>query len=142
AHRLARFRREAELLAALNHPNIAQIYGVQALEGDAAALVMEFVPGEDLAALMARGPVPVKKALTLTRQIAEALEAAHEQCIVHRDLKPANIRVTDEGTVKVLDFGLAKANDDVGQAGGPTPDLTRSPTITSPALTLAGVILG
>jgi hypothetical protein len=142
AQRLARFRREAELLAAFNHPNIAQIYGVQTLEGDLAALVMEFVPGEDLAALMARGPVPVKQALALTRQIAEALEAAHEQGIVHRDLKPANIRVTDEGAVKVLDFGLAKANDDVGQQARSEPDVTQSPTMTSPAPTLAGVILG
>ena len=137
--RLARFQREAELLASLNHPNIAQVYGVEER-----ALVMEFVAGEDLAKRIARGPVPIDEALTIAKQIAEALEAAHEQGIVHRDLKPANIKVKDDGTVKVLDFGLAKAVDTVGGPGalrsGAT--LANSPTITSPAMTIRGVVLG
>ncbi len=142
--RLARFRREAELLASLNHSNIAQVYGVQELAPGGAALVMEFVPGEDLAARIARGAVPLDEALHIAMQIASALEAAHEQGIVHRDLKPANIRVTDDGTVKVLDFGLAKAPEigGAGQAGG-AGILSMSPTLTSPAMmTGVGVILG
>ena len=113
--RLARFTREAQTLAALNHPNIAAIYGIEesnpsAGSGQAAvrALVMELVEGEDLAAHIARGPMPLDEALPIARQIAEALEAAHEQGIIHRDLKPANIKVRADGTVKVLDFGLAK----------------------------------
>src|SRR6187551_3660931 len=101
--RVARFQREAQTLAALNHPNIAQIHGV---EGN--ALIMEFVEGEDLAQRLARGPVPLDEALTIARQIAVALQAAHESGIVHRDLKPANVKVRADGTVKVLDFGLAK----------------------------------
>ena len=105
--RLARFQREAEVLASLNHPHIAAIHGLE--DGDGVrAIVMELVEGEDLAARIARGPVPLDQALVLARQIAGALEAAHEQGIVHRDLKPANIRVRPDGTVKVLDFGLAK----------------------------------
>jgi serine/threonine protein kinase len=108
AERLARFQREAEVLASLNHPHIAGIYGLE--ESDRiSALVMEFVDGEDLSQRIARGAIPIDEALPIARQIAEALEAAHEQGIVHRDLKPANIKVRADGTVKVLDFGLAKA---------------------------------
>src|SRR6185436_11652820 len=107
ADRIARLQREAQVLAALNHPHIAQIYGVE--EADAGlALVMELVPGETLADRLAQGPVAVAEALAVARQIAEALEAAHEQGIIHRDLKPANVSITPDGTVKVLDFGLAK----------------------------------
>jgi eukaryotic-like serine/threonine-protein kinase len=139
--RLMRFEREARTLAALNHPNIAQVYG---LEGDASAspgsgtraLVMELVEGEDLSARIARGPIPLEEALPIARQIAEALEAAHEAGIIHRDLKPANIKLRDEGTVKVLDFGLAKALDTNPASA------TAGATITSPALTMRGVILG
>jgi serine/threonine-protein kinase len=104
AERMARFEREAQVLAALNHPNIAQIYGVEDR-----ALVMELVEGETLS-----GPLPLETALDYARQIAEALEAAHEKGIVHRDLKPANIKVTPAGVVKVLDFGLAKAAEEQG----------------------------
>src|SRR5687767_14960881 len=104
--RLARFEREAQSLAALNHPNIAQVFGV--IENPP-ALAMELVEGEDLSQRIARGAIPVDETLPIARQIAEALEAAHERGIVHRDLKPANIKVRDDGTVKVLDFGLAKA---------------------------------
>src|SRR5256712_8555052 len=109
--RLARFQREAKMLASLNHPNIAAIYG---LEEDAGRnyLVMELVPGETLAQRVKReGPVPVEEALAFAKQIAEALEAAHEKSIVHRDLKPANVKVTPEGKVKVLDFGLARSEE-------------------------------
>src|SRR6188472_2907441 len=102
--RLARFQREAEVLASLNHPHIAHVYGI---EGN--ALVMELVEGEDLAQRIARGAVPIDEALPIARQIAEALEAAHDAGIIHRDLKPANVKVRPDGTVKVLDFGLAKA---------------------------------
>jgi len=126
AERLARFEREAKTLASLNHPNIAQIYGIEHN-----ALVMELVEGEDLSARIARGPIPIGDALPLARQIADALEAAHERGIIHRDLKPANIKVRDDGTVKVLDFGLAKALAPEGQSA--TADLLNSPTITSPA---------
>ena len=108
AERLARFTREAEVLASLNHPNIAAIFGLEDAHG-VTALVMELVEGQDLAARLARGPLPLDEALPIARQIAEALEAAHDQGIIHRDLKPANIKVRDDGTVKVLDFGLAKA---------------------------------
>ena len=106
--RLARFQREAEVLAALNHPNIAHIHGLEK-SGGTTALVMELVEGPTLADRIARGPLPVDEALAIAKQIAEALEAAHEQGIIHRDLKPANVKVRDDGTVKVLDFGLAKA---------------------------------
>src|SRR5262249_9872391 len=105
--RIARFQREAEVLAALNHPNIAQIYGIEEA-GGVTALVMELVEGQTLADRIANGPVPIDEALPIAKQIAEALEAAHEQGVVHRDLKPANIKVRVDGTVKVLDFGLAK----------------------------------
>lgn len=144
--RRARFEREAKTLATLNHPHIAQIYGVEDVpvrddRPATSALVMELVEGEDLAARVARGPVPLDEAVPLARQIAEALEAAHEAGIVHRDLKPANIRVTPDGVVKVLDFGLAKPVEASGAAT--TPGDTHSPTLlTSPAMTLHGVILG
>src|SRR5262245_18657734 len=105
--RIARFEREAKTLAALNHPNIAQIYGLEKSQGTY-ALVMEMVEGEDLSQRVARGPIPLDEALPIAKQIVEALEAAHEQGIIHRDLKPANIKVRPDGTIKVLDFGLAK----------------------------------
>src|SRR5471030_2968112 len=108
--RLARFSREAQFLASLNHPNIAGIYGVED-QGDTRALVMELVEGPTLADRIARGAIPVPEALAIATQILEALAAAHEAGVVHRDLKPANIKVRDDGTVKVLDFGLAKALD-------------------------------
>ena len=144
--RLARLEREAQSLAALNHPNIAQIFGV--LENPA-ALAMEFVDGEDLSQRITRGAVPIDEALAIAKQIAEALEAAHERGIIHRDLKPANIKVREDGTVKVLDFGLAKATA-VVQGFSPADDGSpkgldydrNSPTFTSPAMTGMGVILG
>ena len=108
--RLTRFEREAKTLAALNHPHIAAIYGFERSSGTH-ALVMELVDGEDLSQRIARGALPIDEALVIAKQIAEALEAAHEQGIIHRDLKPANIKVRADGTVKVLDFGLAKAFD-------------------------------
>ena len=165
AERLARFQREAEVLAALNHPNIAAIYGLERADA-AIALVMELVEGDDLSQRIARGSIPIDEALPIAKQIADALEAAHEQGIIHRDLKPANIKVRSDGTVKVLDFGLAKAINagaggvgragGAGGAGGPAgayrpdlpdrpglPDLSASPTLTSPAqMTGVGVILG
>src|SRR5712671_5128354 len=121
--RLARFQREAQVLASLNHPNIAHIHGLEESDG-VRALVMELVEGEDLAQRIARGPIPIDEALPIAKQIAEALEAAHEQGIIHRDLKPANIKVRSDGTVKVLDFGLAKAMDPVSGM----LDVSRSPT--------------
>src|SRR5580765_3768898 len=124
--RLARFQREAELLATLNHPNIAHIHGLEDANG-VRALVMEVVEGEDLAQRIARGPIPFDEALPIAKQIAEALESAHEQAVVHRDLKPANIKVRHDGTVKVLDFGLAKAMD-AGSGAGVGYQLTLSPT--------------
>ncbi len=140
ADRLARFQREAEVLAALNHPNIAQIYGLEKT-ADFTALVMELVEGDDLSQRIARGAIPIDEALPIAKQIAEALEAAHEQGIIHRDLKPANIKVRSDGMVKVLDFGLAKALAPAG--AGATADVMDSPTITSPAqVTGVGVILG
>ncbi len=142
ADRLARFQREAEVLAALNHPHIAAIYGLEKTP-DGTALVMELVEGDDLSQRIARGALPIDEALPIAKQIAEALEAAHEQGIIHRDLKPANIKVRRDGTVKVLDFGLAKAVDGaggMGQAG--RAGLSMSPTLTTPAMTQAGMILG
>jgi Tol biopolymer transport system component len=137
--RLARFQREAEVLASLNHPNIAAIYGLEQADG-VQALVMELVEGPTLAERIAQGAIPVDDALPIARQIAEALEAAHEQGIIHRDLKPANIKVRPDGTVKVLDFGLAKALEPASTA---TRKVTRSPTFTAPAMTTGiGVLLG
>src|SRR5688572_9370696 len=138
AERLARFEREAKTLASLNHPNIAAIYGIEEPEG-ARALVMELVEGEDLSVHIARGPIALASALPIAKQIADALEAAHEQGIIHRDLKPANIKVRADGTVKVLDFGLAKAMDPPAAS---MADAMNSSTLTSPAMTQAGVILG
>src|SRR5262245_45959834 len=135
--RLARFQREAKVLASLNHPNIAHIHGLEESNG-VRALVMELVEGEDLAQRLTRGAIPIDEALPIAKQIAEALEAAHEQGIIHRDLKPANIKVKADGTVKVLDFGLAKALDPVASS----PDVSQSPTVTSPAMTQLGTILG
>src|SRR6516164_5973391 len=136
--RLARFKREAHVLAALNHPNIATIHGFEESDG-VRALVLEFVNGPTLADRIAHGRLPIDEALPIARQIAKALEAAHEQGIVHRDLKPANVKLRDDGAVKVLDFGLAKALE---PAAMPNPSVTTSPTITSPALTQFGMILG
>jgi serine/threonine-protein kinase len=138
--RMARFEREARLLASLNHPNVASIYGVGAEEG-VHFLAMELIEGDDLAARIAQGPVPLVEALELARQIAEALEAAHEKGVVHRDLKPANIKVTPDGQVKVLDFGLAKAVAGESAMSGPTSTPTLLPTMTS-AGTAIGMILG
>jgi serine/threonine protein kinase len=135
--RLARFTREAQALAALNHPHIAQIYGVEERNG-VRALVMELVEGEDVTERIARRPMPLDEALPIARQIAEALEAAHEQGIIHRDLKPANIKVRADGTVKVLDFGLAKAMEAPPAA---SLNAMNSPTLSMHA-TQAGIILG
>jgi serine/threonine protein kinase len=166
--RPTRFTREAQTLAALNHPNIAHIHGFEESTGRH-ALVVEFVDGDDLSERLVRGPIPLDEALAVARQIAEALEAAHEQGIVHRDLKPANIKVRGDGTVNVLDFGLAKAFAPANhlrqgyggqEAGAPAARSVRggvevgavtdgegagfsaanSPTFTSPAMTTAGVI--
>jgi Tol biopolymer transport system component len=140
--RLARLMREAQALASLNHPNIAQIHGLEE-SGGVRALVMELVDGDDLSVVIARGAMPVAEALPIARQIAEALEAAHEQGIIHRDLKPANVKVRRDGAVKVLDFGLAKVLDPLasGSGGRPGGELGLSPTLTAQA-TRAGVILG
>ncbi len=137
AERLARFTREAQTLASLNHPNIAHLHGLEE-QGGVRALVMELVEGEDLSALIKQGPMPVAEALPIAKQIAEALEAAHELGIVHRDLKPANIKVRADGTVKVLDFGLAKAMDPSLTSG---VDSAKSPTLTARATQL-GMIIG
>ena len=133
--RLARFEREAKVLASLNHPNIGVIYGLEKA-GDTRALVLELVEGPTLADRIAQGPIPIDEALPIAKQIAEALEAAHEAGVIHRDLKPANIKVKDDGTVKVLDFGLAKALDTT-----PEGALSQSPTLTA-AATQMGVIMG
>jgi len=140
--RLARFEREAKLLASLNHPNIAHVYGFESATLDDGAavhfLAMELVPGEDLAERLKRGAIPVDEAIVIAKQIAEALEEAHEHGIVHRDLKPANVKVTPDGKVKVLDFGLAKAWEGPGAVSS---DLSQSPTLAHTG-TAAGLILG
>jgi serine/threonine-protein kinase len=138
--RLARFKREAQVLASLNHPNIAAIYGFED-SGSVQALVLELVEGRTLADRIVHGPVPIDQALPVARQIAEALEAAREQGVIHRDLKPANIKLRPDGSVKVLDFGLAKLAQ-ASDSGLEASDLSQSPTITSPAATRPGVILG
>ena len=136
--RLARFEREAKVLASLNHPNIGSIYGLEEAEG-VRALVLELVEGPTLADRIAKGPIPIDEALPIAKQIAEALEAAHEQGVIHRDLKPANIKVKDDGTVKVLDFGLAKAF----QPDASDPNLSQSPTISlTAAATQMGMVIG
>ena len=145
AEGVARLRREAQVLASLNHSNIAAIYGFEASTTSTSsgravqALVLELVEGPTLADRIALGQVPVEEALPIARQIAEALEAAHELGIVHRDLKPANVKLRPDGTVKVLDFGLAKTLEPEGTIRG---NATASPTITSPAMTAMGMILG
>jgi len=136
SERVARFEREARVLASLNHPNIAAIYGLEESD-EHKFLVMELVEGETLAEQIKRGPIPVDESLTIAQQICEALEAAHEKGIIHRDLKPANVKITPEGRVKVLDFGLAKAY----APDGANADLSNSPTLSA-AATNAGVILG
>ena len=123
ADRVARFEREARVLASLNHPNIAAIYGLEDSK-DKKFLVMELVPGETLAERILRGPIPVDESTAIAKQIAEALEAAHEKGVIHRDLKPANIKVTADGKVKVLDFGLAKAYEQNSE----NSSLSNSPT--------------
>ena len=139
--RLARFEREAKTLASLNHPQHRGDLRAREDADGVHALVMELVDGDDLSQRIARGAIPLDEALPIAKQIAEALEAAHEQGIIHRDLKPANIKVRPDGTVKVLDFGLAKLASRARQAR--RQNLSQSPTITSPAMmTGAGVILG
>ena len=135
--RLARFKREAQVLASLNHPNIGGIHGLEETDG-VRALVLELVEGPTLGDRIAQGPIPLDEALVIAKQIAEALEVAHEQGIIHRDLKPANIKLRPDGTVKLLDFRLAKALDPASVGA----EVSQSPTITSPAMTRAGVILG
>src|SRR6476661_4709692 len=145
AERLARFEREAKTLGSLNHPHIAAIYGFEKSAG-LYALVMELVEGEDLSQRIAGTAIAIDEALPIARQVAEAIEAAHEQSIVHRDLKPGNIKLRADGTVKVLDFGLAKLSaldDPTSPQSDRHPYLSNSPTITSPAMmTRIGVILG
>src|SRR5713226_1216548 len=135
ADRLSRFQREAKMLASLNHPNIATIHGLEQ-SGDTSYLVMELVSGETLAERVKAGPLGIEEALKIAVQIAEALEAAHEKGIIHRDLKPANVKVTPEGKLKVLDFGLAKAF-----AGDTAKDLSHAVTLTAMG-TEEGRILG
>jgi len=137
--RLARFEREAKVLAGLSHPNVGSIFGIEE-SGGTTFLVLELVEGEDLAARLSRGPMAVEEVVEVALQIAEALEAAHEQGIIHRDLKPANIVLGPEGRAKVLDFGLAKALDT--DAGASSHDLSHSPTVMASSPTVAGVILG
>src|SRR5213593_3350859 len=133
--RVSRFQREAEVLASLNHPNIAAIHDLQEANGSR-YLVLELVEGETLADRVARGPIPVEEALDIAKHICEGLEAAHEKGIIHRDLKPANVKITPDGKVKVLDFGLAKAMS--GTA--PATTISNSPTLVSG--TMGGAIIG
>src|SRR5262245_2737273 len=135
--RLARFQREAQVVASLNHPNIASIYGFEEFDC-VQVVVLELVEGPTLAHRVERGPLPLEEALPIARQIAEALEAAHEKGIVHRDLKPSNIKLRADGAVKVLDFGLAKVYEPATQQD----DLTLTPIARSPAPTVPGLILG
>ena len=146
ADRLVRFRREAQVLASLNHPNIAAIHGLQDT-ADRHALILELVEGPTLADRLREGPLPLSEALSAGRQMALALDAAHALGIVHRDLKPANIKVREDGTVKVLDFGLARGSAPAGDSGmrgpgSPRMGITQSPTMLSPAVSVAGIILG
>jgi len=137
--RLARFEREAKVLASLNHPNIASIHGFEESD-DVKALVLELVEGPTLAERIAEGPIPVEEALPIARQIAEALEAGHEAGVIHRDLKPPNVKLKEDGSVKVLDYGLAKALE--GEvSGGIDSELSQSPTLARQGTQL-GVILG
>ena len=146
ADRLARFKREAQVLASLNHPHMAAIYAVQD-SGTTHSLILELVDGETLASRLRRGALPLDEAIQFAREIAEALQAAHEHGIVHRDLKPANIALTTTDQVKVLDFGLAKAGDALGQSVSPTgmageadqQGLVHSPTVT---VTEPGMLIG
>jgi Tol biopolymer transport system component/tRNA A-37 threonylcarbamoyl transferase component Bud32 len=138
--RVARFRREAQVLASVSHPNIASIHGLEETSG-AVALALELVEGEDLQQRLRRGPIPVEEAMAIARQIAQGLEAAHEKGIVHRDLKPANVKVTPEGEVKLLDFGLARAYEVEAASTGRTLDLSHSPALSNMA-TEAGIVLG
>jgi serine/threonine protein kinase len=133
--RVSRFQREAEVLASLNHPNIAGIYDVEDA-GGSRYLVLELVEGETLADRIARCPIPVEEAMRIAVQICEALEAAHERGIIHRDLKPSNVKVTPEGKIKVLDFGLAKAME----SNAPNPTVSQSPTLLTGSM--AGMIIG
>ena len=137
SERLARFQREAQILASLNHPHIAHVYGLEHAD-NVTALVMELVEGPTLAERIAQGPIPVNEALHIARQIADAIDTAHEKAIIHRDLKPANVKVRPDGTVKVLDFGLAKAMEPISTL---SPRVSQSPTMT-PAMTQTGIILG
>ncbi len=139
--RVARFKREAQVLASLNHPNIAGIHGLEE-SGGVHALVLELVEGPTLADHLARGPIPMEEALSIARQIALALQAAHEQGIIHRDLKPANIKAPDEGPVKVLDFGLAKLNDEPSATDSSSASAMLSANASSPAMSADGSILG
>ena len=137
--RLARFRREAQVLASLNHPNVGAIYGLEEANGKP-FLVLELVEGQTLAERLERGPLPIPEALEFARQMADGLGAAHDKGIVHRDLKPANVKLTPDGQVKVLDFGLARAYAPEGREGS-APSLSHSPTLAAQG-TAAGMILG
>ena len=134
-----RFEREAKLLASLNHPNIASIYGFEESDG-VKALVLELVEGPTLAERITKGPVPVDETVVIARQMADALEAGHEVGVIHRDLKPANVKIKEDGTVKVLDYGLAKALEGESLRGA-NSELSQSPTLTRQG-TQIGVILG